>query len=142
MFGIMEINDATAIFGALAQPTRLNIVRLLIRREPEGAAAGDIARALEVPNATLSAHLKVLTQAGLVAPRRESRSIIYRAELSAIEALIGFLLRDCCAGDPSICGPLMASLSETAPECASSDTPSCNSASSNPSSSKPTPTET
>src|SRR3546814_1566734 len=59
--------------------TRLETFRLLVRHEPEGLAAGDIARSLDVPQNTMSAHLAILARAGLVRSERHSRSIIYRA---------------------------------------------------------------
>lgn len=94
----METNAALAAFGALSQGTRLQAFRLLVKHEPEGLAAGDLARLLSVPANTLSAHLNVLTQAHLVTSVRMSRSIIYRAQLSRIEELVLFLLQDCRSG--------------------------------------------
>ncbi len=110
-------------FAALAQPTRLEAFRLLVRHEPEGLPAGEIARRLEVPHNTLSVHLSVLNRAGLVTQRRESRSVIYRADLSHMVATVQFLVRDCCAGSPEVCEPLIEALR---PACASAcpDSPS------------------
>ena len=67
--------------AAFSQSTRLEAFRTLVRHEPDGLAAGDLARLLEVPQNTLSAHLSVLSRAGLVTSERHSRSIIYRANL-------------------------------------------------------------
>ncbi len=94
----METVAALDAFGALSQGTRLQAFRLLVKHEPEGLAAGDLARLLSVPANTLSAHLNVLTQAHLVTSVRVSRSIIYRAQLSRIEELVLFLLEDCRSG--------------------------------------------
>ena len=77
----MEISEAIASFAALSQETRLEAFRLLVRHEPDGVPAGEIARQLGVPHNTMSAHLSVLTRAELVFSRRQSRSIIYRANL-------------------------------------------------------------
>ena len=88
MFGHMETNSVIASFSALAQETRLEAFRLLVRHEPEGLAAGEVARQLGVPHNTMSAHLAVLTRAGLAVSQRQSRSIIYRANLS--QKLSGF----------------------------------------------------
>ena len=93
--------------SALAQETRLATFRLLVEAGPGGVPAGDVARALGVPQNTMSTHLAVLARAGLVASRRESRSVIYRAEMEGVRALIGFLLRDCCRGRPEVCAPLL-----------------------------------
>lgn len=111
----METNDATATFAALSQETRLEVFRLLVRHEPEGLAAGEIARQLEVPHNTMSAHLAVLTRAQLAVSRRQGRSIIYRANLDHMKETIQFLARDCCAGHPEVCEPLMAALTGCSP---------------------------
>ena len=58
----------------------------------------------------MSAHLATLSHAGLVAGARASRSIIYRAELSQVQALTLFLLKDCCGGNASLCAPVLAAL--------------------------------
>jgi ArsR family transcriptional regulator, arsenate/arsenite/antimonite-responsive transcriptional repressor len=106
----MESEDTILALAALAQPTRLEAFRLLVRHEPEGLAAGDIARALAVPQNTMSSHLSVLSRAGLISAQRFSRSIVYRAELSRLRALMLFVLRDCCDGRPEICAPLVEDL--------------------------------
>ena len=74
--GYMESEDAILALAALAQSTRLEVFRLLVKQEPHGLAAGDIARALAVPQNTMSAHLSVLSRAGLVSAQRQSRSIV------------------------------------------------------------------
>ena len=81
---------------------------------PEGSAAGDIARKLDVLPNTLSANLTVLANAGLVKSRREGRSIIYSADYDRMSSLLGFLMEDCCNGDASICAPLLAITSRAA----------------------------
>lgn len=109
MFGRMEVNNAVASFAALSQETRLEAFRLLVRHEPEGLAAGEIARQLSVPHNTMSAHLAVLQRAGWVSSRRQSRSIIYRANLAHMNDTVQFLVRDCCAGHPEVCNPFSTS---------------------------------
>jgi ArsR family transcriptional regulator len=106
----MEAEETVLSLAALAQPTRLEVFRLLVHHEPEGLAAGEIARHLAVPQNTMSSHLAVLSRAGLVSAKRVSRSIIYRAELSHFRAVMLFMLRDCCAGRPEICAPLIEDL--------------------------------
>lgn len=110
----MESNHAVDALSALAQTTRLAAFRLLVRHEPGGLPAGDIAEALETPPNTMSAHLAILARAGLVRGERRGRSIIYRADLDGFCALSLFLLKDCCAGSPDVCAPLIA---ELAPSC-------------------------
>src|SRR6202011_3948293 len=106
----MESENVILALAALAQPTRLEVFRLLVKREPKGLAAGDIARALAVPQNTMSSHLAVLSRAGLVSAQRFSRSIVYRADLSRFQDVVLFMLRDCCDGRPEICAPLVANL--------------------------------
>jgi ArsR family transcriptional regulator, arsenate/arsenite/antimonite-responsive transcriptional repressor len=106
----METEDTILALAALAQPTRLDVFRLLVKREPEGLAAGDIAKALAVPQNTMSSHLAILSRAGLLSAQRFSRSIVYRADLERFQAVVLFMLRDCCDGRPEICGPLIESL--------------------------------
>ncbi len=70
----MDINTAIAALGALAQTTRLETFRLLVRHEPEGIPAGELARLIDVPQNTMSAHLATLSRAGLVTSERQSES--------------------------------------------------------------------
>jgi ArsR family transcriptional regulator len=107
----MESEPAMLALAALAQTTRLETFRLLVRHEPEGLAAGDIAAQLAVPANTMSAHLGVLSRAGLITAERRSRSIIYRADFDRLRDLVLFLLNDCCQGRADLCDPLIAQLS-------------------------------
>ncbi len=111
----MESQEAIAALAALAQSTRLETFRLLVKREPDGIPAGELARMQDVPQNTMSAHLATLSRAGLVTSERQSRSIIYRADLSGLRGLMLFLLKDCCGGNAELCAPLIADL---APCCA------------------------
>lgn len=111
----METENAILALAALAQPTRLEVFRLLVRHEPKGLAAGEIAKSLTVPQNTMSSHLAVLSRAGLISAERFSRSIVYRAELSRFRAVMSFMLKDCCEGRPEICAPLIEDLSPCCP---------------------------
>lgn len=111
----MESEQAILAFAALAQPTRLDVFRLLVEHEPDGLPAGEVARQMAVPHNTMSTHLAILTRAGLIEAERQSRSIIYRAKLNAVRALTGFLVKDCCGGSPEICAPLIADLAPCCP---------------------------
>src|SRR5882757_7471571 len=92
----MESENAILALAALAQSTRLEVFRLLVKREPEGLAAGDIANALAVPQNTMSSHLSILSRAGLLSAQRFGRSIVYRADLKHLRTVMLFMLRDCC----------------------------------------------
>ncbi|NTF31542.1 ArsR/SmtB family transcription factor [Rhizobium skierniewicense] len=117
----MEKNTAITALSALAQPTRLETFRTLVRHEPNGVAAGELAKILDVPQNTMSAHLGTLARAGLIKSERQSRSIIYRADLDGFRDLTLFLLKDCCGGSTELCAPLIAKLS---PCCAPAPRPS------------------
>lgn len=103
----MDTLTAVTALSALAQESRLNVFRLLIRAGSEGMAAGDIARTLGVPHNTMSAQLAILSRAELVQARKEGRSVIYTVNLQGTRALLFFLVEDCCQGKPSICAPLI-----------------------------------
>jgi len=107
----MDNIEAIAVLAALAQTTRLDTFRLLVQREPEGVPAGELARLMAVPQNTMSAHLSILSRAGLVNGERRSRSIIYRANLERLREMTLFLLKDCCGGRSDVCAPLIADLS-------------------------------
>lgn len=113
----MDIPSAIATLSSLAQPTRLDAFRLLVRETPQGLPAGEIAKQLDIPANTLSTHIAILERAGLVTSERRGRSIVYCAEIDAIRALAAFLVNDCCGGRPELCTPLIADI-----------TPCCNSA--------------
>jgi ArsR family transcriptional regulator len=113
--GYMESEAAILALAALAQPTRLDVFKLLVKHEPEGLAAGDIARALSVPQNTMSSHLSILSHAGLVSAQRFGRSIVYRGDLARLQAVMLFMLKDCCGGRPEICAPLTAALNPCCP---------------------------
>src|ERR1700729_2492411 len=102
----MEMKLAVAALSALAHEGRLNVFRMLVQAGHEGIAAGEIARRLGVPPNSLSANLTVLSHAGLVQSRREGRSVIYTAAYDRMTALLGFLMEDCCQGEPAVCAPL------------------------------------
>lgn len=97
IFGNMEKQIAIAALAALAQETRLDVFRLLVRSGPAGLPAGAIGDALDVPSATLSFHLKELRSAGVVECRREGRSLIYSPNFAAMNGLVAFLTENCCS---------------------------------------------
>ncbi len=84
--------------GALGHPLRLQIVRFVVKAGAEGAPAGAIQAALDLPASTLSFHLKRLSQAGLVLTRQEGTFLYYSADYRALFALTEYLWADCCKG--------------------------------------------
>ncbi len=99
----MKTNDAVKALGGLAQESRLEIFRLLVRKGAVGMAAGDLAEHFSMPAPTMSFHLKELSNAGLIASRRESRSIIYAANYGHMQELLDFLMENCCADNGGKC---------------------------------------
>jgi DNA-binding transcriptional ArsR family regulator len=102
----METTSAVAALSALAHEGRLEIFRRLVKAGDQGLPAGEIARATGVRPNTLSSNLNILSHAGLVASRREGRSIIYQAAYGQMRELLAFLMEDCCQGNAAICAPL------------------------------------
>ncbi len=102
----MEMDRAVLALSALAHETRLAVFRLLVREEPGGLPAGEIASRLQVTPATLSFHLAQLERAGLLSSNRRSRQIVYRVELEGTRRLLAFLTEDCCQGRPELCAGL------------------------------------
>lgn len=106
----MDLESSIAALSALAQPTRLEVFRLLVRSEPDGLPAGEIAKQLAVPHNTMSTHLTILSRAGLVSSERMGRSIVYRVDLVMVRGFFVYLLKDCCDGRPELCQPLLDDL--------------------------------
>ena len=94
----MDIQTATVALGALAQEHRLALFRMLVQAGEDGMAAGAIADKLGIPNSSLSFHLTQLRSAGLVTQERRHRSLIYRANYPAMNALVDYLMENCCVG--------------------------------------------
>jgi len=104
----MEMSEPVRALSALAQEHRLQAFRLLVRAGPDGMAAGELARALEIAPPAPSFHVGQLANAGLVSSRREGRRIIYAADFTKMRRLLAFLTEDCCGGRPEICAGLAA----------------------------------
>jgi ArsR family transcriptional regulator, arsenate/arsenite/antimonite-responsive transcriptional repressor len=99
----MKNIDAVKALGALAQESRLEVFRLLVRKGTTGMAAGELSDHFGLAPATMSFHLKELSSAGLITARRESRSIIYSANYAHMQQLMAFLLENCCADNGGKC---------------------------------------
>jgi DNA-binding transcriptional ArsR family regulator len=95
--------SAVSMLGALAQATRFKVFRLLMKHGDAGLAAGAIAAELGVPQNTMSAHLSVLSNAGLIKSVRQGRSLVYSVRISDTRDFLDYLVHDCCNGHPEIC---------------------------------------
>ena len=98
----MTETDVVRSLAALAQEVRLRVFRALVVAGQDGLTPGVILEQLGMTPALLSFHLKELERSGLIAQRRESRSIVYSASYDALADLVKFLMEDCCAGHPMI----------------------------------------
>lgn len=106
----MRSIEAVDALGALAQEHRLALFRHLVQAGEEGKSAGSLADALGIPNSSLSFHLAHLTRAGLIDQRRAGRSLIYSANYVSMNALVGYLMENCCGG--AECAPAASSVQE------------------------------
>ena len=102
----METSEAVSAFAAIAQETRLDLMRLLLAQGANGLPAGEIATLLGVPSSTLSFHLAALERAGLTQSTRQGRQIIHAARINGVRRLLTFLTETCCGGRPELCGDL------------------------------------
>ncbi|KZD21218.1 helix-turn-helix domain-containing protein [Tardiphaga robiniae] len=100
-------------FASIAQPTRLQALRLLLSVYPESLGAGEVARRCEVPHNTMSTHLATLMRAGMIEAAKDGRAMNYRADLTGYRGLIDYLTRDCCGGHPELCAPTAPPFEET-----------------------------
>jgi ArsR family transcriptional regulator, arsenate/arsenite/antimonite-responsive transcriptional repressor len=103
----MDKKLALAALAALGQETRLEVFRLLVKAGAKGLPAGEIATRLGTVQNTMSAHLKILSGAGLIAAERDGRSIRYVADMTGFRDLLAFLMEDCCDGAPELCQPVI-----------------------------------
>jgi len=106
----MDQQTAIEAFGALAQPSRMAIYRMLVREQPQALPVSEISRRLNIVPSTLSGHLAVLKRAGLLKSTRHQREIHYCANITAMNALVGFMLQDCCNGQLENCSEILTLL--------------------------------
>lgn len=97
-----KTDTAAQMLGAIGHPVRLQIFRQLVQVGPNGLAAGDIARALEIAPSSLNFHLRTLQGNHLISSRNEGRFVIYAAEFQSMARLLAFLTEDCCGGNPCL----------------------------------------
>jgi DNA-binding transcriptional ArsR family regulator len=110
----MKTDTALDALRALGQINRLAAFRTLVKAGPEGLSVGELRERLDLPPATLSAHLNVLRRASLVADERQGRVIRVRADFAQMNALIAYLTENCCAGSDCDVGAAGCSLTQGA----------------------------
>ncbi|KFI25500.1 MULTISPECIES: ArsR/SmtB family transcription factor [Haematobacter] len=108
----MNQGEALRGFAAIAQETRLRIIRMLVTAGADGLASGSIAENLDGSPQRTSFHLRELENAGLVQSRRDGKSIIYSARFSQLSSLVAFLMHDCCQGHCKHCDEAIALLAK------------------------------
>ncbi|NVK34499.1 MAG: winged helix-turn-helix transcriptional regulator [Rhodobacteraceae bacterium] len=113
----MKKTLALEALAALGQETRLEVFRLLVKAGKRGMTAGKISEDLGVRANTLSTHLSFLVRAGLLSSERDGRSIYFSANIETMNALVIYLLEDCCGGNPGLCAPFLNSNEDTSRKC-------------------------
>ena len=103
----MDKKSSLAALAALGQETRLDIFRLLVGAGAEGVPAGEVAARLGAVQNTVSSHLRILAQAGLIRAVREGRIVRYVADMTGFRDLLAYLMEDCCDGAPELCRPVI-----------------------------------
>ncbi len=93
----MQIDDAATILAKIGNPTRLRIVRLLVRAGDEGLPVGAIQKQLDIPGSTLTHHIGHLKSAGVIRQERQQATLICRMEYNVLRELVDFLTAECCA---------------------------------------------
>lgn len=77
--------DLAALADALGHPARVRTLRILLQRGP--LAVKDLVRELPIVQATVSQHLKILREAGLLVAKKSGRTVRYEVEPSALRRL-------------------------------------------------------
>lgn len=94
----MESKSVIKSLAALAHESRLDIFRALVVAGPSGLTPSALSERVPIPAATLSFHLKELSNAGLISSVREGRNLHYSADFQHMNGLLGFLTENCCQG--------------------------------------------
>jgi DNA-binding transcriptional ArsR family regulator len=93
----MKLDVAANILAKIGNPTRLKIVRLLVRAGDEGLAVGQIQKHLDIPGSTLTHHIAYLKSAGVVRQQRQQATLICTIEYQVLQDLVDYLTAECCA---------------------------------------------
>lgn len=112
----MDKGKALTALSAMANETRLEIVRLLVPCLRDGMAAGALAEKLGISPSALTFHLNALEQAELIGSERRGRQMIYRISKQTLGGTIGYLLNDCCGADPDICACAQEAMGKAPPK--------------------------
>lgn len=94
----MEENEIIKALAALSHTSRLRVFRTLVVAGPSGLTPSQLCERLEVPAATMSFHLKELSNAGLAQTIRDGRNLIYSAQFAHMNNVLSYLTENCCQG--------------------------------------------
>lgn len=98
----MKLEKAAIQLEALGNPTRLAIYRILIQAGKKGITVGDVRKRLDIPASTLSHHIAKLMYAGLIIQERAGRILNCKADYKNMDALMTYMLHNCCSEDSSV----------------------------------------
>ncbi len=98
----MDDAAAASLLSSLANPTRLAILRHLVKAGPDGDTAGAVSAAVGATPSRGSFHLSAMAELDVLRAERQSRSIIYRINFEKLASVLGYLIEDCCAGNPTL----------------------------------------
>ena len=95
----MKLEAAANILAKIGNPTRLQIVRLLVRAGEEGLPVGKIQQHLGIPGSTLTHHIGHLKAAGVIRQQRRQATLICTMQYELLRDLVDYLTDECCADD-------------------------------------------
>jgi DNA-binding transcriptional ArsR family regulator len=104
----MELETAALLLSKIGNPTRLKIVRMLVRTGEQGMPVGVIQKKLQIPGSTLTHHIAHLKSAGLIRQEREQATLICKMEYERLNNLVGYLTEECCVDDSASTGSRVA----------------------------------
>jgi ArsR family transcriptional regulator len=93
---LMKLDEAANILSKIGNPTRLGIVRMLVRAGDEGMAVGVIQKELNIPGSTLTHHIAHLKSAGVIRQDRQQAALICKMEYQVLQQLVDYLTEECC----------------------------------------------
>ncbi len=95
----MKLDEAANVLSKIGNPTRLRIVRLLVRAGDEGLAVGTIQRELKIPGSTLTHHISHLKSAGVIRQQRQQATLICTMEYDLLRGRVEYLTEECCVDE-------------------------------------------
>ena len=97
----MKLETAALILSKIGNPTRLEIVRMLVRAGDSGLPVGAIQKKLQIPGSTLTHHISHLKSAGLIHQQRQQATLFCKMEYERLNQVVAYLTEECCLDDAS-----------------------------------------